>query len=71
MGSLLYIMCSLFMSEGKRSPGRPRRRWDHNIKMDVRETGIHGANWIQLAEETVQWRDFVSTARKQVTVCQA
>jgi hypothetical protein len=34
--------------EGKR-PLRPRRRWDDNIKMDVREIGIDGANWIQLA----------------------
>jgi hypothetical protein len=31
-------------SEGKRPLGRPRRSWDHNIKMDLRETGINGAN---------------------------
>jgi hypothetical protein len=31
-------------SEGKRSLGRPRRRWEDNIKMDLRETGINGAN---------------------------
>jgi hypothetical protein len=33
-------------SEGKRPLGRPRRRWEDNIKMDLREIGIDGANWI-------------------------
>jgi hypothetical protein len=35
--------------EGKKPLGRPRRRWEDNIKMDLRETGIDGANWIRLA----------------------
>jgi hypothetical protein len=35
--------------EGKRPLGRPRRRWEDNIKMDLRENGTDGANWIQLA----------------------
>jgi hypothetical protein len=35
--------------EGKRPLGRPRRRWEDNIKMDLREMGIDGANWIPLA----------------------
>jgi hypothetical protein len=35
--------------EGKRPLGRGRHRWEDNIKMDLRETGIDGANWIQLA----------------------
>jgi hypothetical protein len=39
--------------EGKRPLGRPRRRWEDNIKMDLRETGIDGANWIQLAQDRV------------------
>jgi hypothetical protein len=34
--------------EGKRSLGRPRRRLEDNIKMDLREMGIYGANWIRL-----------------------
>jgi hypothetical protein len=34
--------------EGKRLLGRPRRRWEDNIKLDLRETGIDVANWIQL-----------------------
>jgi hypothetical protein len=36
-------------SEGKRSLGRPRRRWMDNIKMDVRERGWGGMGWIDLA----------------------
>jgi hypothetical protein len=47
--------------EGKRPLGRHRRRWEDNIKMDVRETGIDKANWIQLAQDRVQWRAFVNT----------
>jgi hypothetical protein len=35
--------------------------WKDNIKMELREVGIDGANWIQLAQDKVQWRDFVST----------
>jgi hypothetical protein len=48
--------------EGKRPLGRPRRRWEYNIKLDLREIGINGANWIQLAQDRVQWRAFVNTA---------
>jgi hypothetical protein len=47
--------------EGKRPLGRPRCRWEDNIKLDHREIGINGANWIQLAQDRVQWRDFVNT----------
>jgi hypothetical protein len=47
--------------EGNRPLGRPRRRWEDNIKMDLREIGIDGANWILLAQDRVQWRVFVST----------
>jgi hypothetical protein len=49
-------------TEGKRPLGRPRRRWEGNIKMDLREIGIDGANWIRLAQDRVQWRAFVNTA---------
>jgi hypothetical protein len=50
--------------EGKRPLGRPELRWEDNIKMDLRETGIDGANWIQLAQDRVQWRAFVNTVMK-------
>jgi hypothetical protein len=46
---------------GKRPLGRPRRRWEDNIKMDLTEIEINGANWIRLAEDKVQWRAFVNT----------
>jgi hypothetical protein len=47
--------------EGKRQLERPRRRWEDNIKMDLREIGIDGANWIQLAQDRVQWWACVNT----------
>jgi hypothetical protein len=40
---------------------QPRCRWEDNIKMDLGEIGIEGANWIQLAQDRVQWRAFVNT----------
>jgi hypothetical protein len=46
--------------EGKRPLGRPRRRWEDNIKMDLGEIGIDGTNWIRLAQDRVQWRAFVN-----------
>jgi hypothetical protein len=46
--------------EGKRPLGRPRRRWEDNIKMDLREIVIDGANWIRLAQDRVQWRAFLN-----------
>jgi hypothetical protein len=48
-------------SEGKRPLGRPRRRWEDNIKMDLSEIGVNRANWIQLAQDRVQWWAFVNT----------
>jgi hypothetical protein len=42
--------------------GRPRRRWEDNIKLDLRETWIDGANWIRLTQEGVQWRVFMNMA---------
>ena len=44
--------------EGKRPLGRPRRRWEDNIKMDLREVGCPG-EWIDLAENRDQWRAYV------------
>jgi hypothetical protein len=47
--------------EGKRPLGRARRRWEDNIKLDIWEIGIDGANWIQLTQDRVQWWAFVNT----------
>jgi hypothetical protein len=41
--------------EGKRTLGRHRRRWEDDIKMDLREIGIDGANWILQIQNRVQW----------------
>jgi hypothetical protein len=61
--------------KGKRSLGRPRHMWEDNIKMHLREIGIDEANWIQVAQDRVQWQAFVSTvmnlwvpSRKQTVV---
>jgi hypothetical protein len=45
--------------EGKRPLGRPRRRWVNNIKMDLREIGLDGGDWIDLAQDMDQWRVLV------------
>jgi hypothetical protein len=47
--------------EGKRRLGRPRCRWEDNIKLDLREIGIDGANWIQPAQDRVPWQACVNT----------
>jgi hypothetical protein len=47
--------------EGKRPLGRPRRRWEDDIKMDHREMGIYVPNWTRLDQDRVQWRAFVNT----------
>jgi hypothetical protein len=46
--------------EGKRPLRRPRRRWVDNIKMDLREIGWDGMNWIDLAQDRDQWRALVN-----------
>jgi hypothetical protein len=45
--------------EGKRPLGRPRRRCVDNIKMDLREIGWDGVDWINLAQDSDQWRALV------------
>jgi hypothetical protein len=47
--------------EGKRPPGVPRRRWEDNIKMDVREIVWGSMDWIDLAQKRDQWRALVNT----------
>jgi hypothetical protein len=47
--------------ERKRSLGRPRRRWENGIRMDLRETGWGSVDWIQLAQDRDRWRALVNT----------
>ena len=46
--------------EGKRSLGRPRRRWEDNIKMDLQEVACGGVDWIELAQDRDRWRALVN-----------
>ncbi|KAJ4441953.1 hypothetical protein ANN_11817 [Periplaneta americana] len=48
--------------EGKRPLGRPKRRWEENIKMDLREVGYDDREWINLAQDRDQWRAYVRAA---------
>ena len=45
--------------EGKRPLGRPRGRWEDNIKMDLQEVGCGGMDWIELAQDMDRWRALV------------
>jgi hypothetical protein len=47
--------------EGKRLMGRPRRRWEDNIKMDLQEVGRGCGDWMELAQDRGRWRALVNT----------
>jgi hypothetical protein len=47
--------------EGRRPLGRPRRRWEDNIKIDLREIGFGDVDWIDLAQDRDRWRALVNT----------
>ena len=47
-------------SEGKRPLGRPRCRWEDNIKMDLQEVGSGGMDWIKLSQDTDRWLALVN-----------
>ena len=49
--------------EGKRPLGRPRRRWEDNIKMDLLEVGRGCGGWIEVAQDRDRWRALLSTLR--------
>jgi hypothetical protein len=55
------IKCKLF--EGKRTLGRPRRRWEDNIRMELQEMGCGCEDWIGLAQDRDRWRTLVSAVR--------
>ena len=50
----------MWKTEGKRPLGRPRSRWEDNIKMDLQEVGSGGMDWIELAQERDRWRALVN-----------
>jgi hypothetical protein len=55
----VFIWC-LGKPEGKRPLGRPRRRWENNIKMDLQEVGGGFGDWMGLAQDRERWRALVS-----------
>jgi hypothetical protein len=50
--------------EGKRPLGRPGRRWENNIKIDLQEVGWGGMDWIDVAQDRDRWRALVNAAVK-------
>jgi hypothetical protein len=71
--NLNYLNCLSLTNEyrllvgkpvGKRPLGRPRRRWIHNIKMDLLEIGLSVVAWIGLAQDRYRWRALVNSVLK-------
>jgi hypothetical protein len=50
--------------DGKRPLGRPKHRWVDNIKIDLREVGWDGMDWVYLAQDRHQWRALLNTVMK-------
>jgi hypothetical protein len=62
-GGLYFFLCHRVLvgkPEGKRPLGRPRRRWEDNIEMDLQEVG-GGGDWMELAQDRDRWRALVNT----------
>jgi hypothetical protein len=57
MNTVLFVK----KPEGKRPLGRPRRRWEDNIKLDLQEVVFGGMDWIGLAQDTYRWRAVLNT----------
>jgi hypothetical protein len=51
-------------TEGKRSLGRPRRRWEDDIKMGLHEVGCEVTDWIELVQDRDRWRALVTAVTK-------
>jgi hypothetical protein len=60
MGEMTAYRILVGKPEGKRPLGRPRRSWEDNIRMDLREIGWGGMDWIDLAQDRDQWRVLVN-----------
>jgi hypothetical protein len=56
-------MVLLGKPEGKRPLGRPRSRWEDNIKMDLQEVGGDRGDWMELAQDRDRWRALVGMVR--------
>jgi hypothetical protein len=56
-----YINILVGRPEGKRPLGKPRRRWEDNIKMNLREIRFGDVKWVHLAQDRDRWRALVNT----------
>jgi hypothetical protein len=61
MGEMRAAYILVGRPEGRRPLGRPRRRWEDNIKMDLREIWFGGVDWIHWAQDRDRWRALVNT----------
>jgi hypothetical protein len=57
--------CNILVGKpkGKRPLGRPRHRWEDNIRMDLREIGWEGVDWMHLDQDSDQWQALVNIVR--------
>ena len=53
--------------EGKRPLGRPRLRWEDNIKLDLQEVGVGCGEWMELAQDRYRWRALVNTVMRGIS----
>ena len=62
MSAGMYSCCNISSGEpdGKRPLGRPRRRWEDNVKMDFQEMGCRDMDWTELAQDRERWRALVN-----------
>ena len=60
---VLYRCETWSLTLGKRPLGRPRHRWEDNIKLDLQEVGGGRGDWMELAQDMDRWRALVFTAR--------
>jgi hypothetical protein len=61
MMMMMMMMILVGKPEWKRSLGKPRRRWEDNFGIDLRETGLEVVDWIHLAQDRDKWRAIVNT----------
>jgi len=63
MGGKRRLYCILVVRPDGRKPlGRPRRRWEDNVRRDFRDVGVRDENWLDIAQDRTQWRMFVTAA---------
>jgi hypothetical protein len=61
MAIFIFVQNTLLCPEGKRPLGRPRRRWEDNIKRDLQEVGGDCGKWMERAQDRDRWRTLVNT----------